>query len=74
MEDKPEISRQRKWQLRKKAEGKCELCGEPSAGGVHCEKHKKMNRIYYRSKYRLKKGIPLDAPMIKAGRPRLTDL
>lgn len=34
------VSRQRKWQLRKTAEDKCEICAVPAVGGGrYCLKH-----------------------------------
>jgi sulfatase maturation enzyme AslB (radical SAM superfamily) len=33
------VSRQRKWQLRKKVQGKCQECGEPVVYSGWCYKH-----------------------------------
>ncbi len=35
------ISRQRKWQLRKKALGLCTICGKESTTADYCKKHAK---------------------------------
>ena len=33
------VSRQRAWQIIKKAEGRCETCGMPKITSRYCEKH-----------------------------------
>jgi len=42
------VSRQYVWQLRKSAEGKCRICGEPKVSANYCLEHqlaqKKINR------------------------------
>lgn len=38
------LSRQRKWQLRKAAQGLCVLCGKPTTGSNHCLEHMEKNR------------------------------
>lgn len=35
-------SRQRKWQMRMKAEGRCGLCGAKAVTALHCERHAEM--------------------------------
>jgi hypothetical protein len=45
------ISRQRKYQMRKKRDGRCTQCGEPAASGARCLKH----LILYREQQRKKK-------------------
>lgn len=39
--EKPKVSRQRLWQIRKKAEGKCMTCGDvrDPLSATHCTKH-----------------------------------
>ena len=32
----PPVSRQRKWQDKMRAEGRCQSCGEPAEGHVYC--------------------------------------
>ena len=43
------LSRQRKWQLKKKAEGLCQNCGKPAEKGIWCKacgrKKKEENRL-----------------------------
>jgi hypothetical protein len=41
------ISRQRRWQLRKISEGKCQICGKPAfrKGSPHCAEHHEKARI-----------------------------
>lgn len=37
-----EVSRQRRYQLRKRRDHKCVLCGKPASGSaVYCRKHRK---------------------------------
>lgn len=47
---KEKISRQRKWQLKKKAQGLCIICGKPAVNSRHCEqcyvKQKELRRRY----------------------------
>lgn len=44
------LSRQRRWQLRKRAEGRCTICGRPRDGGTrqHCRIHAEMHNGYNR--------------------------
>ena len=39
---KKEISRQRKWQLKKNKEGKCTNCGKKAVTKYRCQKHRIM--------------------------------
>jgi len=34
------ISRQRAWQMRKRAAGLCIICGKPRVSATHCEAHR----------------------------------
>lgn len=63
-------SRQRKWQMRKAAEGLCVICGKPAVTNWFCPFHTKQGRDINRNRYRLKAGIPLNAPLYPAGRKR----
>ena len=45
------VSRQRKWQLRKRAEGQCEVCGVPAEGKL-CDTHA-VKRALRQFKYRV---------------------
>jgi hypothetical protein len=49
------ISRQRKYQLRKKRDGRCTECGEPVLKGSRCLKHLVASRERQREKRGLKK-------------------
>lgn len=73
-------SRQLRWQRRKRAEGKCEVCGKPGARVERdgkevtmefCSHHGDMNRTLARNRKRLAAGIPLDAPLSGHGRKRI---
>lgn len=66
------VSKQRRWQVRKEAEGKCALCGKPicQESVRYCQEHLESNRKRARERYRLKNGIPADAPLLKSGRPK----
>ena len=49
------ISRQRKYQLRKKRDKRCTECGAPAIRGVRCLKHLVMARELQRKKRGLKR-------------------
>jgi hypothetical protein len=51
--DKPikEISRQRRYQLRMRDEGRCVLCGKKLATATHCAQHAKMHRTSQLRRY-----------------------
>lgn len=71
MSEEKKLSRQRRWQLKKKAAGLCQICGKPGPGGF-CEHHRAMTRRLALAYTRRKRCIPLDAPVIsRRGRPRL---
>ena len=56
-------SRQREWQISNVKEGKCALCAQsPLETKNHCHPCAESLRIQQRNKYRLRVGIPLDAP------------
>jgi len=61
------ISRQRKWQLKQTATGRCTICGQPIVAGskFYCEKHWKLSRNRGFVNARNRAGIPLDAPKFK---------
>ena len=42
------VSRQRKWSLRRKRDGLCTICGEPSVTAMYCLKHSVYARDYQR--------------------------
>ena len=49
------ISRQRKYQMRKKRDGRCTQCGEPAASGARCLKHLVLYREQPRKKQRARR-------------------
>ena len=63
------MTRQRRWQLAQNARGLCAICPMPRVDDHHCAQHAKDCRDRARNRYRLKAGIPLDAPLM-GGRPR----
>lgn len=42
------VSKQRKWQLRQKAKGKCEKCKCDAVDGILCNKHRAKAKKRYR--------------------------
>ncbi len=67
----PELSRQRRWQLLNLALGCCVQCGRPTRNGAStCSVCSIQRREYSRSAYRIKHGIPVEAPIGKMGRKR----
>jgi hypothetical protein len=50
-----DVSRQRKWQLRKKSQHKCLICGKPEVMKGLCEKHYKRALDYVRERLGVKK-------------------
>lgn len=56
------ISKQRRWQLKMKAAGRCSICGKPCVEGSrsYCHKHLAMNRKASFEYQRKKNGIPAD--------------
>ena len=55
-----ELSRQRKWQIKKTKIGRCQICGEKEVVKQFCEKHRKMrnerDRKYQKIKTAKKSG------------------
>lgn len=52
-----------KTQWRRRANGQCLNCGEPSVDGWRCERCKELNAIRSRNRARTKLGIQLNAPL-----------
>ena len=51
------ISRQRRWQIKKKAGGMCVICGKPRINAGHCEEHRQQQselkaRVYHEKRLR----------------------
>ena len=64
------MSKQREWQRRMIAEGKCMSCAAPrNLYAAYCDDCMCKKRILVRNARRRKNGIPLDAP-VKNTRPR----
>lgn len=62
---KKKVSRQRSWQLKKIAEGKCPCGKEKAPDASVCPECGEIRRTQARNRYRVKKGIPLNAPIAK---------
>jgi len=50
------VSRQRIWQLRKYAEGKCVICGAGATTAQHCDAHAQQARVLSRETARNRLG------------------
>lgn len=50
------LSRQRLWQLRRQAQGKCKVCGEKAVDGTLCQIHKDRNVVAMRERMRKRKS------------------
>lgn len=48
------VSRQRRWQIRNRAAGKCAHCTAPEAGHGYCEKHHAQRIEFWRQRYHRK--------------------
>lgn len=58
------MNRQRQWQLDRLASGRCPGCGRAAVPGkTCCVECGEDQRIRARNRYRIKHGIPLDAPV-----------
>lgn len=67
-------SKQKRWQEAKALAGLCITCGKnPAEEKCYCAACAERQRDKARARYRLKKGIPLDAPLMPNGRPRRKD-
>lgn len=73
------LSRQRLWQIKKAAEGKCIICGvevpeelrATGSASTRCAEHIRKHRAGCSRYYRNNVGKPEDTPKMKAGRPRI---
>lgn len=63
------ISRQRCAQIRNVENGKCMICSTPSKT-ILCDDCNAKSRDRQRKLYRIRNGIPVDAPISNRGRPR----
>lgn len=68
-------SRQREWQKRKKAEGKCVVCGKIREHyAQHCDEHALAHRVLSRISKRRKVGAKPLAPLKNCGpKPRIPE-
>jgi len=59
------LSKQRRWQLKMLAAGRCRQCGAPRVEGsaAHCAACREKSRVAGRNRYRRMAGIPLDLPV-----------
>lgn len=62
-------SRQIRWQQKQLKKNNCRQCGRPKVNKHHCADCAEKIRIRARNRYRLKVGIPIDAPLTGNGRP-----
>lgn len=62
-------SRQLRWQKKQLKLANCRQCGRPKVTKHHCAECAEKMRIKARNRYRLKVGIPIDAPLTGNGRP-----
>jgi len=64
MKDKKKLSRQRRWQLKQTAAGRCTICGKPLADNSKsfCPEHRERNRRRNFIDSRKRAGIPLNVP------------
>lgn len=53
-----DVSRQRKYQLRREAAGRCRLCGEP--GAPYCVLHARTQRDFRQNRQTIKPNRPED--------------
>jgi hypothetical protein len=60
MKKKKEVSRQRRWQIRKSQQGLCCGCGGPVDKGVHCEECRLKKRACCRQRNNYGQDVPLD--------------
>ena len=66
------ISKQVRWQRKRRAAGLCGICGKrPAIDGFRCLVHIKANRKCKRNIYRKEHGQPLDNPISPQGRRRI---
>jgi len=42
------MTRQRRWQIARKARGLCVICGRPAVTRTHCRRHNEMHKAYVR--------------------------
>ena len=64
----------REYQSRQLAAGRCPTCGRKrhKKSKRFCIRHLRHHRKVSRDRYRLAHGIPLDAPLARSGRPRIS--
>lgn len=62
------ISRQRRWQIARTKEGRCQICGKPNLTAMLCAEHAEKNRTIGRNRYRAKQGVPISTEKRKSGR------
>jgi hypothetical protein len=50
--ERSDVSRQRRWQLRKVRSGLCQICGFPAVTAFHCEQHRRAANLVQRERQR----------------------
>ena len=56
LSDRTDVSRQRRYQLRKKRDGRCVRCGRPTVSKLHCEEHRQKANVRCREQRRARTG------------------
>lgn len=51
------VSRQRKYQLRRRKQKKCVICGDPAITKFHCEVHRQKVNVISRESMRQRHGL-----------------
>jgi hypothetical protein len=54
--DRTDVSRQRRYQLRKRRDGRCVRCGRPTLGKIYCEEHRQEANVRGREEQRARIG------------------
>lgn len=61
------VQRAKDSQAARRKKGLCICCTKKSVDGWRCEEHRQHNLVAIRIRYRIKHGIPLDAPPYTKG-------
>lgn len=66
-ETEKKVSRQRQWQIARRAEGKCAICAQEAYRSGLCKNHWEYQRKYARDRYR--KGVEGGGKTVRAHKP-----
>jgi len=55
--NQPQVSRQRRWQIKMRALGRCPACGKKSTDKVYCAKHRKLQSKRVMKRYHRQKAL-----------------